>query len=82
MANTLSPMTRPDATGTPLQLLDTRQAAAALGIGKRTIQELAAERKISFIRFGRNVRFDPADLAAFAEGNKVRACGWKGGAAR
>jgi|LakMenE18May11ns_1017448.scaffolds.fasta_scaffold9439354_3 excisionase family DNA binding protein len=62
------------------KLLITEQAAAFLGISKRTIQELTASRKLAFIKFGRNVRFDPADLAAFAEKNRVKAIGWKGGA--
>jgi hypothetical protein len=63
------------------KLLITEQAAAFLGISKRTIQELTASRKLAFIKFGRNVRFDPADLAAFTEKNRVKASGWKGGAA-
>ena len=62
------------------KLLITEQAAAFLGISKRTIQELTANRKLAFIKFGRNVRFDPADLAAFTEKNRVKATGWKGGA--
>ena len=61
------------------KLLITEQAAAFLGISKRTIQELTANRKLAFIKFGRNVRFDPADLAAFTEKNRVKATGWKGG---
>jgi excisionase family DNA binding protein len=65
-----------------IQLLNTNEAAARLGIGRRTIQELIAERKITFIKFGRNVRFDTADLAAFAEKNRVKAIGWKGGAVK
>ena len=64
-----------------IQLLTTNEAAARLGIGKRTIQELIASRKLTFIKFGRNVRFDTADLAVFAEKNRVKAIGWKGGAA-
>jgi excisionase family DNA binding protein len=62
------------------QLFDTNEAAARLSIGRRTLQELQAARKISFIKFGRNVRFSEADLAAFAEKNRVKAIGWKGGA--
>ena len=61
------------------KLLTTDEAAARLGISKRTIQELAASRKVAFIKFGRNVRFDPTDLAAFTEKNRVKAMGWKGG---
>ena len=61
-----------------LKLLDTPQAAEVLGIGRRTLQELAAARKIAVIKFGRNVRYAPADLAAFAEANKIKPVGWKG----
>lgn len=67
------------AEASQIQLLNTDEAAARLGIGKRTIQELTASRKLAFIKFGRNVRFDPADLAAFTEKNRVKAIGWKGG---
>lgn len=63
-----------------MKLLTTDEAAAFLHVSKRTVQELAAARKLAFVKFGRNVRFDPADLAAFAEANKVKAIGWKGGA--
>ena len=61
------------------RLLNTDEAAACLGIGKRTLQELTASRKLAFIKFGRNVRFDMADLDAFKEKNRVKAIGWKGG---
>jgi excisionase family DNA binding protein len=80
MSQVQSPATRHGAAeASSFKLLDTPEAAAALGIGRRTLQELAAARKIAVIKFGRNVRYDPADLADFAEKNKVRATGWKGG---
>lgn len=60
-----------------VQLLTTDEAAARLGISKRTIQELTASRKLAFIKFGRNVRFSEADLAEFTEKNRVKAVGWK-----
>ena len=60
------------------KLLTTTETAQALGVSKRTLQELAAERKIAQIKFGRNVRFDPADIAAFIEANRLKAAGWKG----
>ena len=60
-------------------LLTTHQAAALLGIGKRTLQELVAARKIACCRIGRCVRFHPDDLAAFVESNRHKAMGWKGG---
>jgi excisionase family DNA binding protein len=75
------PTTRSDAAEASLiKLLNTAQAAARLGVSKRTVQELAAARKLAFIKFGRNVRFHPDDLAAFADSNRVKAVGWKGGA--
>jgi excisionase family DNA binding protein len=64
------------------RLLTTTEAAARLGISKRTIQELTASRKLAFIKFGRNVRFSEADLAAFTERNRVKAIGWKGASAQ
>jgi excisionase family DNA binding protein len=74
------PQKRTDAAEASLiHLLNTDQAAARLGIGRRTVQELAAERKLAFIKFGRNVRFHPADLEAFADANRVKSIGWKGG---
>jgi hypothetical protein len=59
------------------KLLDTAEAAKFLRMGKRTVQELAAERKLAFIKIGRSVRFDPADLRAFVEANRIKAAGWK-----
>jgi excisionase family DNA binding protein len=79
MAVTHITPTRSGAAESPINLLDTNGAAAALGVSRRTIQQLASERKLAFIRFGRNVRFSHSDLAAFAEANRVKAIGWKGG---
>jgi len=60
-----------------MKLLTTSEAAASLGISKRTLQELAAGRKVAQIKFLRNVRYDPADLERFAEAHKARPIGWK-----
>lgn len=62
------------------RLLDTLETARFLGVGKRTVQELVADRKLAFVKIGRSIRFAPADLAAFVEANKIKAAGWKGGA--
>lgn len=82
MANITNATTRRDAaeasTTALLALLDTPAAARRLGVGKRTVQELVADRKLACIKIGRAVRFDPADLAAFVEANRVKAAGWKG----
>jgi excisionase family DNA binding protein len=60
-------------------LLTTTESAAALSVSKRTFQELVAQRKIGFIKWGRNIRFSRADLEKFIESNRILPVGWKGG---
>lgn len=48
-------------------LLDYRRAAAALGIGQRTLAALVADGRIPTVRIGVRVLFRPAALAAWAE---------------
>jgi len=74
MAHVLTPSETPE----PVKLLTTPEAAQRLGVSKRTIQELAAERKIGVIKFGRNVRFAVADLEKFIESHRSLPVGWKG----
>ena len=69
----------PNETAELDKLLTTSEAARRLGVSKRTIQELAADRKLAFIKFGRNVRFAPADLDKFIESHRCLPVGWKGG---
>jgi excisionase family DNA binding protein len=59
-------------------LLDTLETAAALKIGKRTLQEKVAAREIGCVKIGRAVRFHPDDISAFIERNRLKAVGWKG----
>ena len=59
-------------------LLNSPEAARELNIGKRTLAQLIAERKIGFIKIGRSVRFSREDLDAFVERQRVQAVGWKG----
>ena len=59
-------------------LLNSPEAARELNIGKRTLAQLIAERKIGFIKIGRSVRFSREDLDAFVERQRVKAQGWKG----
>lgn len=63
------------------RLLLTDQAAAFLAIGRRTLQEQVEAKEIAVVRIGRSVRFDIRDLEAFVERRKIKAKGWKGGAA-
>ena len=83
MAETILPNPRTERqearqTAELVKLLNTQEAAQRLGVSKRTIQELASERKLAFIKFGRNVRFAVADLEAFIDANRSKAIGWKG----
>lgn len=41
------------------------QVAATLGISARAVYELAASGRLTFYKFGRAVRFDPADIDAY-----------------
>lgn len=75
MAHVITPTNE---TAEPVKLLTTPEAAQRLGVSKRTIQELASDRKIAFIKFGRNVRFAIADLDKFVESHRNLPAGWKG----
>jgi len=62
------------------KLLHVGDAAKFLAVSKRTLQQLTADRSVAQIKFGRNVRYDIADLRRFIESRKIREIGWKGGA--
>ena len=78
MANVLNTPTRTGNAEIPFRLLDTDEAAAVLGIGRRTLQERVQSREIACVKFGKSIRFHPDDLAAFIERNRHKAAGWKG----
>lgn len=46
-------------------MLTATAAAAALGLSRRKVYALAAAGELRHYRFGKAVRFDPADLQAF-----------------
>ena len=52
-------------------LLSPRDAAAWLKISERTLWRIARDGQLRSIRFGRSVRYDIADLVAFAESRKT-----------
>jgi excisionase family DNA binding protein len=56
----------------PSALLSANQVAARLGCSLRLVQQLAAERRIPFVKVGRLNRFRPSDVEAFIETNTVR----------
>jgi excisionase family DNA binding protein len=55
------------ATDTLPTLLDIPQLAAHLGTSRRHIRRLIAERRIPYMKVGRLVRFDPAEIAAWLD---------------
>jgi excisionase family DNA binding protein len=55
------------------KLLTVEEAAQRLGTSVRFLRRLIAERRIAFVRVGRHVRIDPADLEAFIAAGRVEA---------
>ncbi len=51
--------------------LSVPEAAERLGVTPRFIRRLVAERRIPYLKLGRHVRFDPADLDAFLTAGRV-----------
>jgi excisionase family DNA binding protein len=43
----------------------------------RFVRRLVAERRIPFLKVGRSVRFDPADVDAWLERAKVPVTSWR-----
>jgi excisionase family DNA binding protein len=60
----------PAAARLPFQLLTAREAATALGVSERTLWALTKKGKVSAVRIGRLVKYDPEDLRAFIERSK------------
>ena len=48
-------------------LLDVTAAAARLGVTQRWVRRAVAERRISFVKVGRNVRFEPEAISRYIE---------------
>jgi excisionase family DNA binding protein len=55
------------------RLLTLLEAAERLGTSVRFARRLVAERRIAFVKVGRHVRIDPADLEAFIAAGRVEA---------
>ena len=54
----------------PQALLTYPEVAEILGITERTLSTLIKNEQLKVVRFGRSVRFDPADLEQFIETSK------------
>ena len=62
----------PQAVRQRAKLLDIDQVANLLSTTTRHVRRLVFERRISYVKVGRYVRFDPEDLARWVEEQKVR----------
>lgn len=52
-------------------LLDIDEVAAHLGVSVRHVRRLVAERRIPFVKWGKLLRFDPADIAVWLDVQRV-----------
>jgi excisionase family DNA binding protein len=53
-------------------LVDTHEAAQFLAVSVSTLYGWVWQRRISFVKVGRAVRFDLSDLQSFVEENRIR----------
>ncbi|MGB5756497.1 MAG: helix-turn-helix domain-containing protein [Acidimicrobiales bacterium] len=59
----------------PGALLDVGQAAERLGVTPRFVRRLVFERRLAYIKVGKYVRFELADLEAWLASRRVEALG-------
>lgn len=64
-----------DATTTPPELLTKSEAARALKVCVRTIENLMAARRLSYISIGRAIRLERNALERFKESQTVHSIG-------
>ena len=60
-------------TDTLPHLLTIDQLARHLGISVRHVRRLIAERRVPYLKVGRLVRFDPADIAVWLDSRRQEA---------
>ena len=53
--------------------LDFKGAAEYLGRSERWVRRAVAERRLTYLKMGKFVAFDPDDLDAYIEANKIEA---------
>ncbi len=61
---TAVPIPQPEYSG----LLTSSEVAGLLGVAKRHIYRLVSEDRIPYLKWGRLLRFDPVEIAAWLEG--------------
>jgi excisionase family DNA binding protein len=54
-------------------LLDIDDLASWLGVEPGFVRRLIAQRRIPFLKIGKYVRFDPAEIPAWIDGQRVQA---------
>ena len=54
------------------QLLTIDQLAERLGVTRRHVRRLVAERRLPYLKVGRFIRFDPAQVVAWLDSKRVR----------
>jgi excisionase family DNA binding protein len=54
------------------ELLDVNRLARRLGVTERFIRRLVDERRVPFFKIGKFVRFDPAEIDEWIQGQRVR----------
>ncbi|MGO8873191.1 MAG: helix-turn-helix domain-containing protein [Acidimicrobiales bacterium] len=54
-----------------VRFLDVEGLAGWLGVEVVFVRRLVAERRIPFVKIGRFVRFDPEEIAAWIDGQRV-----------
>lgn len=54
-------------------LLTVEDAATYLAVSKSTLYGWVWQRRIAFVKVGRALRFDPADLREFIRANRIQA---------
>ena len=65
-------MTRPSTTSRyPERLLGVDEVADSLGVTNRFVRRLVAERRIPFVKVGKFVRFDPAEVNRWIDRQRV-----------
>jgi excisionase family DNA binding protein len=54
-----------------LQLMDMGALADMLGVTRRHVQRLVSERRIPYLKVGRFIRFDPAEVTVWLDGRRM-----------
>ena len=62
---------REHVTAQRMRFLDVKELAGWLGVEVVFVRRLIAERRVPFVKIGRFVRFDPEEIAAWIDSQRV-----------